>query len=86
LTPAALALLLPVAPRPAAEERLSSWLSRIARIYGLSTSALVAHFGLAGSSAPTLEKRLSTGQGALIAARTGDVPLDVEKRKPASLA
>jgi hypothetical protein len=71
LTPAALALLLPVAPRPAAEERLSSWLSRIARIYGLSASALVAHFGLAGSSAPTLEKGLSVGQGALIAARTG---------------
>ncbi|WP_146610656.1 TniQ family protein, partial [Rhodoblastus acidophilus] len=71
LTRAALALLLPVAPRPAAEERLSSWLSRIAPIYGLSTSALVAHFRLAGSSALTLEKGLSTGQRALIAARAG---------------
>lgn len=31
----------------------------------------VAHFGLAGPSALTLEKGLSAGQGALIAARTG---------------
>jgi TniQ len=44
---------------------------RIAQIYGLSTSALVAQFGLAGSSALTLEKGLSTGEEALIAARTG---------------
>lgn len=86
MTPAALALLLPVAPRPAAEERLSSWLSRIARIYGLSTSALVAHFGLAGSSAPTLEKRLSTGQGALIAARTGLSASSIDAMTFATLA
>ncbi len=68
---AALALLLPVAPRPAAEERLSSWLSRIARIYAMPASALLAHIGLAGQSALTLERGLSVGQGALIAARTG---------------
>ena len=68
---AALALLLPVAPRPAAEERLSSWLSRIARVYGMSASALLAHFGLPGKHALTLEKGLSAGEGALIAARTG---------------
>ena len=42
---AALALLLPVAPRPAADERLSSWLSRIAQIYGMTTGALLVHFG-----------------------------------------
>ena len=68
---AALALLLPVAPRPAAEERLSSWLSRIARIYGQPASALLAHFGLAEPSALTLERGLSAGQGALISARAG---------------
>ncbi|WP_164479471.1 TniQ family protein [Methylocystis rosea] len=68
---AALASLLPVAPRPAAEERLSSWLSRVAGIYGLSASALLDHFGLAGVSPLTLEQDLSAGQGALIAARAG---------------
>ncbi len=68
---AALALLLPVAPRPAADERLSSWLSRIAQIYGMSTGALLVHFGLPGRPALMLEKGLSAGEGALIAARAG---------------
>ncbi len=67
----ALASLLPVAPRPAAEERLLSWLSRVAGIYGMSANALLAHFGLAGYSALTLEQGLSAGQGALIAMRAG---------------
>lgn len=67
----ALDLLLPVAPRPAAEERLSSWLSRVGRIYGMSASALLAHFGLPGKHALTLEKGLAAGEGALIAGRTG---------------
>ena len=71
----ALARLLPVAPRPAADERLSSWLSRTAGIYGLSSSALLAEFGLANASALTLEKGISAEQGALIAARVGlDAP------------
>jgi hypothetical protein len=64
-------LLLPVAPRPAVEERLSSWLSRVAGIYGMSTNALLAHFGLTGFSALTLERGLSAEQGALIATRVG---------------
>jgi hypothetical protein len=71
LSAAALARLLPVAPRPAADERLSSWLSRTARIYDLSASALLAEFGLAKSSALTLERGLSAGQVALIDARVG---------------
>jgi hypothetical protein len=71
LNAAALARLLPVAPRPAADERLSSWLSRTARLYGLSARELLAQFGLAKSSALTLEKGFSAGQGALIAARVG---------------
>jgi hypothetical protein len=71
LTAEALASLLPVAPRPAAEERLSSWLSRVAEIYGMSANALLAHFGLAGFSALTLEQGLSAGQGASIATRAG---------------
>ncbi|MBU6529404.1 TniQ family protein (plasmid) [Methylocystis sp. MJC1] len=71
MTTEALASLLPVAPRPAAEERLSSWLSRVAGIYGMSANALLAHFGLTEVSALTLEQGLSAGQGALIAARAG---------------
>jgi hypothetical protein len=68
---AALALLLPVAPRPAAEERLSSWIDRLAQIYGMPAGALLVHFGLPGRPALTLEKGLSAGEGALIAARVG---------------
>ena len=83
---AALARLLPVAPRPAAEERLSSWLSRIARIYGQSSSALLAYFGLAGQSALTLERGLSAGQGALIAARAGLSAPGIEAMTFATLA
>jgi len=71
LNAAALALFLPAAPRPAADERLSSWLSRIARIYELSASGLLAQFGVAGASALALERGVSVGQGALIVARTG---------------
>jgi hypothetical protein len=71
LNATALAALLPVAPRPAAEERLSSWLSRVAGIYDMSANALLAHFGLEGFSAPTLEQGLSAEQGALIEARVG---------------
>jgi len=78
LNAAALALLLPVAPRPAADERLSSWLSRIARIYDLSSSGLLAQFGVAGASALALERDVSVAQGALIIARTG---LDVRAIK-----
>ncbi len=83
---AGLAFLLPVAPRPADDERLSSWLSRVAWIYGMSANALLAHFGLAGPSAPTLEKGLSAGQGALIAARTGLSASSIDAMTFANLA
>jgi len=86
LTAEALASLLPVAPRPAVEERLSSWLSRVAEIYGLSANALLAHFGLAGSSALTLEQGLAAGQGALIAARAGLSAQTIEGMTFAALA
>jgi hypothetical protein len=71
LTAEALASLFPVAPRPEAEERLSSWLSRVAGIYGMSANALLAHFGTAKVSALTLERGLSAEQGALIGVRVG---------------
>jgi hypothetical protein len=83
---AALALLLPVAPRPAADERLSSWLSRIARIYDLSASGLLAQFGVAGVSALALETGFSAGQGASIAARTGLVARALEAMTYSDLA
>jgi len=67
----ALVSLLPAAPRPAAKERLSSWLSRVGAIYGQSAEALLAHFGLAEVSALTLEQGLSAAQRASIAARAG---------------
>jgi len=83
---AALASLLPVAPRPAAQERLSSWLSRVAEIYGTSADALLAHFGLAGFSALMLEQVMPAGQGALIAARAGLSASTVDAMTFATLA
>ncbi|MBM3582692.1 MAG: hypothetical protein FJX37_12105, partial [Alphaproteobacteria bacterium] len=83
---AALASLLPVAPRPAAQERLSSWLSRVAGIYGTSADALLAHFGLAGFSALMLEQVMPAGQGALIAARAGLSASTVDAMTFATLA
>ncbi|MGB5086757.1 MAG: TniQ family protein, partial [Methylocystis silviterrae] len=82
----ALASLLPVAPRPAPEERLSSWLSRVAEIYGMSANALLAHFGLAGFSALKLEQGLSPGQGALIATRAGLSARTIDNMTFAALA
>jgi len=63
LTAEALASLLPVAPRPAAEERLSSWLSRVAEIYGMSANALLAHFGLAGFRRSRWNRACRRGRG-----------------------
>ena len=82
----ALASLLPVAPRPAPEERLSSWLSRVAEIYGMSANALLAHFRLAGFSALKLEQGLSPGQGALIATRAGLSARTIDNMTFAALA
>jgi TniQ len=63
--------LLPVAPRPKVGERLFSWLSRLAALYGTPVSALLNYFGLAGSDPFSLEKGLQAGQGALLAERVG---------------
>jgi hypothetical protein len=78
LTELALARLLPVAPRPDADERLSSWLARIAAIYGLPVGALLAHCGLVGADPFVLEKGLGAGEGALLAVRTGLSPEAIE--------
>lgn len=62
---------LPVVPRPEADERLSSWLSRLAVFYALPLDSLLDHLGLAGRNIFDLEWRLAAGEGALIARRTG---------------
>jgi hypothetical protein len=78
LTEFALARLLPVAPRPETDERLSSWLARLAAIYGSPVGALLAHCGLAGADPFVLEKGLGAGEGALLAERTGLSPEKIE--------
>ena len=64
MTEIALARLLPVAPRPETGERLSSWLARIAAIYGLPVGALLAHCGLVRADPFALEKGLGQGGAA----------------------
>ena len=73
-----LARLLPVAPRPETDERLSSWLARIAVIYELPVGALLAHCGLVGDDPFALEKGLGAGEGVLLAERTGLSPEAIE--------
>ncbi len=78
MTEFALARLLPVALRPETEERLSSWSSRLAAIYGLPVGALLAHCGIDRADPFTLEKGLGAGEGALLAERTGLSPEAIE--------
>ncbi len=78
MTEIALARLLPVAPRPETGERLSSWLARIAAIYGLPVGALLAHCGLVRADPFALEKGLGAGEGALLAELTGLSPEAIE--------
>ena len=66
-----LSLLLPVVRRPETNERLSSWLSRLAATYGMSAGALLDQCGLARTDPLTLEQQLDEGEGALLARRTG---------------
>jgi hypothetical protein len=62
---------LPVVPRPGADERLSSWLGRLAQLYGMPAEALLAWCGLRSVSVRELEWRLGGGEGVLLAGRTG---------------
>jgi hypothetical protein len=62
---------LPVVPRPETDERLSSWLNRIARLYAMPIEALLDHCGLSRSTIIGLEWRLGGGEGALLARCTG---------------
>ena len=74
MTEFALARLLPVAPRPETDERLSSWLSRIAAIYGLPVERAARPLRPCRADPLALEKGLGAGEGALLAERTGLSP------------
>jgi hypothetical protein len=65
---------LPVVYLPEVDERLSSWAARMAPFYAMTVSEFVAALGLQRHDVFDLEWRLSEGQGALIAARTGLSP------------
>ena len=65
---------LPVVYVPEADERLSSWIARMAPFYAMSASELVAELGLQGRDVFDVEWRYSEGEGVLIAARTGLSP------------
>lgn len=62
---------LPVVFPPATDERLSSWIARMAPFYAMTVPEFVAELGLPGRDMFDLEWRLSEGQGALIGHRTG---------------
>ena len=62
---------LPVVFPPETDERLSSWLARLASFYAMTDPEFVAELGLSARDALDLEWRLSEGEGALVGARTG---------------
>lgn len=63
--------LLPVVPRPARDERLSSWLTRLARFYAMPIDVFLECCGLNCPDVSALEWRLGEGEGAVLASRTG---------------
>lgn len=69
---------LPVVFPPEIDERLSSWLARLAPLYAMAVSEFLAELGLSGCDVFDLEWRLSEGEGALITARTGLAPEAVQ--------
>ncbi|MEM6663881.1 MAG: TniQ family protein [Pseudomonadota bacterium] len=62
---------LPVVFPPEADERLSSWITRLALFYAMTVSEFLKVLGLPGRDVFDLEWRMSEGEGALIALRTG---------------
>ena len=62
---------LPVVFPPEADERLSSWLTRMATFYAMTVPEFLGELGLPQRDVFDLEWRLPEGEGALIAARTG---------------
>ena len=62
---------LPVVLPPDTDERLSSWLARLAVFYAMSVPEFLAKLGLKGRNVFDLEWRLSEGEGVKIVGRTG---------------
>ena len=62
---------LPVVLPPESDERLSSWLDRLARFYAMTVPEFLAEFGLPGRDVFDLEWMPGAGEGARIAGRTG---------------
>ncbi|MFZ3581897.1 TniQ family protein [Loktanella sp. DJP18] len=62
---------LPVVFPPENDERLSSWIARLAPFYAMTVSEFVSALGLQGHDVFDLEWRISDGEEGLIAARTG---------------
>jgi len=67
---------LPIVPAPAADERLSSWLARLAEFYGATICGLLEHLGMRGMALGAdfladLEWRLEDKEAAALAAATG---------------
>ena len=83
MTAASTMKLLPVVPRPACDERLSSWLHRLARLYAMPIEAFLECCGLSDRGIDDLEWRLGGGEGALLASRTG---MDVEALRALTFA
>jgi hypothetical protein len=62
---------LPVVPRPERDERLSSWLNRLAQLYATSVTAFLEYCGLNSDDVVALEWRLGEREGAALASRAG---------------
>lgn len=62
---------LPVVLKPEPDERLLSWLGRMAWLYGMPIGSFLECCGLPRWDVNDLEWRLGGGEGALLAARTG---------------
>jgi hypothetical protein len=62
---------LPVVFPPEVDERLSSWIARMAPFYAMTVPDFLAEVGLPDRDLFDLEWRLSEGEGARIALRTG---------------
>lgn len=62
---------LPVVPRPQPDERLASWVNRLARLYAMPVEGFLECCGLVCRGITDLEWRLGGGQGAFLGSRTG---------------
>ncbi|MZR15385.1 hypothetical protein GQE99_20400, partial [Maritimibacter sp. DP07] len=62
---------LPFVFRPETDERLSSWMARLASFYAMTVPEFLEELGLTGRDVFDLEFCLAEGEGALVGARTG---------------